>query len=1631
MNWEQIIKDPEFQTQPGDIKQKVAENYFAKNIAIDDFQQQTEEIRNQVYNNFMSTVTPIQQPDDVTAQAPEMSFGERVGRGVARGTLGTLALIANLPSYSVIPALRKEPFFRIPKTMAEAKTPFAKRIVEQTQVPEPEKFLSKETLADFIGTGIADLPLIIGTSGLSGIFTKGLSKKIVTQALKKGMKSLKLIKTIEKSAKGTEFIAREALAGGLFAQTRQYDNPQDRLKQTAIESAAWVSFGIGSKAIGLTYRNTLGKLFRKVLNNKETANASVFVNEINKAIADNDEQLAKQGINKLNTFLKDKETKSWEKTVTDFKGKIGEVEKKVIPEIPKITKEQIAKADKAGKIKEIKPEVPKPKTFKTIDDLNDWFTKLPEQERIKNTNYYKSEFDRIIKAQETLIKETVAKENAAIKFAEKPAEIKVEPAKITKPILKKALTKEYPTSWIDLVRKSGGIKPTKKYENIPLAVKKKDGYDIAEMADILQKEGHLEVPSNKNAVDVLYEKIISGEKFQKVKYEKPTKEMQALSLKGAKTIFYEDLKKGDSFTIKGENFKVTQKTPDKAVITDGKTYELEPGFSPLDIDKGSLGKKPLEKPIPTTKLEEKPKLHIEPTEAGPQVSFKPPATMPTGKKKLTPGQKRLTGQEGGLFEIAKPKGKQEGLFGVKGVTPIGAIAGFEKDKEGKWRYNVSRGITGTLGGIAIVGIMSSRKQAVSLLAKELGNEIRKKGGYEFQKYVTARGFDIKKLTDIQAKILLNDLKRGISPESIKKASLQLGKKAIELEGTQKVLTGKAAQVEQMYRQTDIELKELKKFKVKRLYQKLKTATVDMSANVKKALLKEGGDLGREVVIRKDLVRGANTKAKEIINNNYKTIYSGLSKEEEKILNRVIQSRRTITIEQYKDIKHPFGLTKEHHQEYLNNLPKEIFTKLNIKANSYFKTMQEQLDDLYKNGLISKESYQALLSRGDYSPRHFIQHIDPYDPMASQYGKISVGNSGLKSLTTGSERILENNSRLLLAEVIGRTQSRIFKNNANKALYKLAKDFPDNKVIQLFDGKKVPAEYEKITAMIKGQPVKMVMPKSLAKEWIVTDPAINSQLSNIIGWLSGTKILKPMATGLNPEFALTNFPRDIAHVWLTTGEYSATIPKFLLQMGKDLATVSLDTIKRGKRWKDFIAEGGGMDFLTHQGAITRKVTGVFGQIQKIMGYLGETSEIWTRLALRERALINKKLPHEATWIARNYIDFSQGGWFIKAADTAIPYLNAGVQGTRGIFRAAVAKPLTFTYKVAQLGAMATGIYLANKTQNPEALAAISDRDKINNFIITTPFSYLDKSGNKRYIYFKIAKDQGQRIISTIFESLTKKFMGENVDIDIVTKAAQEFIPYIPTQNVPPSFDAMMGYYANKDFWKNEDIWKGTKVIPSEEYTNYTPEAYIGLGKITGLSPEKTKYALEQYFTYGNIWTSLVGGSLNQIVKQLPHAEREKTKQEILTQLPFIRRFAKSTYPYTQQQKYIDNEKIKSSTENYKRTRKLDELAYQYYKSKLNADKQKVREFIKLQPQENRKSLLSRFKRNAKFYNIPDRRWWIDLSYLNPETRAVVYYTRWSQSNQSEKNKLEDYLKTLPGIKTTRFKRKLLKLKGVSK
>lgn len=847
----------------------------------------------------------------------------------------------------------------------------------------------------------------------------------------------------------------------------------------------------------------------------------------------------------------------------------------------------------------------------------------------------------------------------------------------------------------------------------------------------------------------------------------------------------------------------------------------------------------------------------------------------------------------------------------------------------------------------------------------------------------------------------------------------------------------AMATERMYNKADIELQRLNSGKIRKAYQGVARAVWDTSATIKRDLLKQGGALGKEAVIRHDLIRGAGSKSTMILDKALHTIYNGLSKSDEITLNRIIQSRRTIAIDKYKpEMKHPAGLGLKEHQAYLDSIPKDTFAKLNQRADAYFSVMNDQVMQLMRAGIISRESAAGLIEKGDYSPRRFIQYLDPERSYTFGGKKITVWDSGIKALDEGSYKTLENNSRGLLRQVVMRTQARIFRNEANRAMYELAKQMPDNKVVSLAKVKEVtkagkliyakpPGGYERVGVMIDGQMREMNIPESMAKEWVSLDPAVTGQFANVIGWISGARILRPMATGINPEFAVTNLPRDIAHAWITNYEYSSHLPVAAVQMAKDYAKVLPDTIMRRGRWHDYLNEGGGMQFLTHMGRTKIRGQEPLKGFQKVMGYLGETSEIWTRLALRERAIRNGKPLHEATWVARNYLDFSQGGWLIKGADTAVPYLNASVQGTRGIVRAAREKPGTFVYKIAEVGTLATGIYLANKYRNPECWESISDYDKVNNFIITTPLTFTDDEGNVRHLFFRVAKDQGQKWVCTIFENMMAKSLGEEIDIDQTTAAAKELITFAPQELLPPAMDAMLGYLSNKDFWRNEDIWKRGEIEPAQEYTQYTHPAFVKLGEVTGMSPERAQYALEQYFTGQNIYTSMVGGGLREIMDKLPEDVREQSVQDMLRQAPFLRRVLKATDPFTQYAKDVKEAKLAESTRRYIQTRTLDSMSELIYAGK--ADEKELRAFIAEQPWQDRERLIQRHRRYGRLYQIPDKRWWLNLIDMPPETAATVYWTRWEQSDATDKRRLDKYMRQVPGIVTDKFMLRLNQLK----
>jgi hypothetical protein len=864
-------------------------------------------------------------------------------------------------------------------------------------------------------------------------------------------------------------------------------------------------------------------------------------------------------------------------------------------------------------------------------------------------------------------------------------------------------------------------------------------------------------------------------------------------------------------------------------------------------------------------------------------------------------------------------------------------------------------------------------------------------------------------------------------------------------------------------------------------------TVDVSGNLKREALKLGEE-GKKVVQERILIAGAPSKAIQELDVWNKQIYSGLNTDDRTMLDGFIFTKRHQEIRKNKGdtFALPENLTDADLQRYIDAIPEQTRESLEQRAQVYWQAMDNQLLKLLDQKLITDEQYKNMSAQGEfYSPRVVLKYVDPIVGTTTEGGrKISVRDSGLNLLTKeGSEEMVETDSSLLLSSVVASTEARIAKNTANIAMLDLAENQPENGLVReskivgktkeafevrnrrtgaLLTGRqfetsreanefideqsdkyvavkseqgipvyeKAPPGFDKISVLKDGQVREMIMPKEMAQEWVKTDPILSSGWAQFFRVISGSAILRPMATGFNPEFAVTNTIRDLAHIWLTTKEYSAFTPKAAIQLGQDLTAVATDAAKRKGLYKIYIENGGGMEFLSHQGrpikrGISGKVDSKIRQMEDVLGYFGETSEIWTRLALMNRAMRNGKTAREATAIARDYLDFSQGGNIIKAVDTVVPYLNASIQGTRGIVRAAQGNKALFTAKVSQIMGLAVALIASNRDRNPEAWDSIPDRDKVNNWNITTDRSFTDKDGNTKYYYFKLAKDQGQRVFATFAENLYKKALGEPVDVDQMVDAAVEFLPIVPTGLLPPSLEAVLGMMVNKDFWYREDIWKGPEVEPSAEFWPSTPEAFVNIGRVTGQSPERLRYAMRQLFTSGNIWTSLVDAGFKQLMDGESTELNNQVTEELIIKKPFVRRVMSATKPEDRLRNEVERTKIATNTRKFKQQTEFDIIVEDHLEGRLGLTG--VTNYVRNQPLEDRSRLMSRFKATKRLQNVTNRRFWLNLLSLSPEDRARIYYTEWVKKDAAQQNEMEVMSRRVPGFKSKRFNVKLFKLK----
>ena len=809
-----------------------------------------------------------------------------------------------------------------------------------------------------------------------------------------------------------------------------------------------------------------------------------------------------------------------------------------------------------------------------------------------------------------------------------------------------------------------------------------------------------------------------------------------------------------------------------------------------------------------------------------------------------------------------------------------------------------------------------------------------------------------------------------------------------------------------------------------------TKVTDVAGNVKSALRKSG-TLGEQAAILHDLALGSSAKSVMIFEDAAKRVFNGLNKHERKLLDTMIETRRNITIREYKpDYKIPGGY--EANVAYLNEIKKSdprLYEKLNQRADVFFSEMSVNLKELYDSGLIPQKTYDLLKDK-DYTRKEFLDYIDPEVSYVRNGKKVTVTSSGLKRLEEGSAKTVNLDQAGKLFRNINMVQSRIFKNNANIAMRDMIRDNPKNGIAkELKPGEKPPAGYDVVSYFEKGQKKEFYMKSELANEWVLADPMISAELANTISWVSGNKILKSMATGYNPEFALVNFPRDIGYVYLTTAEYSPHLPKFAAQMSADLISVAGDAFGRKGKYREYVMEGGGMEFLTHQGGFgktyksTGKVSNTFDAFKEVAKYAGETSEIWVRLALRERALKNGKSPINATWEARNYLDFAQGGSWIKALDSGMPYLNATVQATRGLFRAPGKDPKGFATKTAWISSTASSLWFANNVVNGKAYDEIDENIRNDYWIVTTPFSYTDERGNKRYMYYKFPKDQGQRIITSSTDALLEKTYKNKDASDQVIEGIKDLAGFLPIDDpLPPAVDAYVGASYNIDFWRGKPIYddRGQPIEPSQEFIpGRTGQAFIDIGELADVSPARLEYFTKQFTTHRNIWTDMVGGGYKMLTQGQDEEVTEEFTKQMLKDIPGARRFISFTNPY-KEDKELKRTIIAKNTVDKQQREFGDNLWKQYRDGAMS--KKEVIDSIRTSEYPDKEKMKKRFVRSYQTKDVRNPGWYYDGLDLNPVQRADYFFKKYAGADKEERKIMMVEMNKIPGFVSKKFRQR---------
>jgi hypothetical protein len=414
--------------------------------------------------------------------------------------------------------------------------------------------------------------------------------------------------------------------------------------------------------------------------------------------------------------------------------------------------------------------------------------------------------------------------------------------------------------------------------------------------------------------------------------------------------------------------------------------------------------------------------------------------------------------------------------------------------------------------------------------------------------------------------------------------------------------------------------------------------IDRQGSIKKALK----NIGLSDVITYMVNKGGySAAAKNQAESVYKKTFKGLSTENIKRLEEIIQHLRTISISENREargldqIDRQEGLTRAGAENTLEGyrelLGDEVYSDLNKRAEEYFAAYKEVLGDMKDSGLISKEFYDDFVEV-DYKPTQYLEFLKNKDQefddaQADKGNNSTLGQNPIKTSGKGSigselmdawgilERSILTRTRSLFENKLNTTfveqftkqkkevEALIKRGNLSKAELKRVKDFSvvDNltildEVIGFTEGNnpkyardgKDNKGYKSLYYYTGGVKNRILLDENFYNKFTDTNnKIINGNVRENVALITGTAAVKSFATGNNPLFFATNLPRDFAFTVTFSKEYSAEVFSNSVKLAIGLVKGVRSVFKNGKDYKLYLEHGGGMDYLALQGKYRSK------------------------------------------------------------------------------------------------------------------------------------------------------------------------------------------------------------------------------------------------------------------------------------------------------------------------------------------------------------------------------------------------------------------------------------------------------------